>query len=204
LVEAAQRALNLFSELYGPYPYNEFVLAENGFLTAMEYSGIVSLSGYAFDAYDDSPESLLISITAHEVAHQWWYGGVGNDQVHEPWLDESLAMISELLFYERYYPTSLAWWWQYRVDRWNPSGPVNVTIYDFGTSEAFVHNMYGQAAHFLADLRARMGDVAFRSFLRAYYQENGMRFATRADFFTAVQEFTAVDISDLIAQYFSN
>ncbi|MCB9003462.1 MAG: CapA family protein [Ardenticatenaceae bacterium] len=204
LVEAVQRALNLFSELYGPYPYDEFVLAENGFLTAMEYSGIVSLSGFAFDAYDDTPESLLIAITAHEVSHQWWYGGVGNDQVNEPWLDESLAMLSELLFYERYYPASVEWWWWYRVDRWEPSGFVDVSIYNFGTSEAFIHNMYGQAAHFVADLRARMGDVAFRSFLQAYYQENGMRFATRDDFFAAVEQFTAVDISDLIAHYFGN
>ena len=28
---------------------------------------------------------------AHELAHQWFYGVVGNDQYHEPWLDESFA-----------------------------------------------------------------------------------------------------------------
>jgi hypothetical protein len=26
---------------------------------------------------------------AHEVAHQWWYGLVGNHSVYEPWLDEA-------------------------------------------------------------------------------------------------------------------
>ena len=38
----------------------------------------------------------------HEVVHQWFYNLVGNDQVNEPWLDESLAQ----------YAT-----WQYYIDR---------------------------------------------------------------------------------------
>jgi len=32
---------------------------------------------------------------AHEVAHQWWYGIVGNDQYREPWLDESFSAWNE-------------------------------------------------------------------------------------------------------------
>lgn len=32
---------------------------------------------------------------AHEVAHQWWYGTVGDDQYRSPWLDESFASWSE-------------------------------------------------------------------------------------------------------------
>ena len=30
----------------------------------------------------------------HEIAHQWWYGLVGDDQSREPWLDESFATYS--------------------------------------------------------------------------------------------------------------
>jgi aminopeptidase N len=29
--------------------------------------------------------------TTHEVAHQWFYSLVGNDQARDPWLDEGLA-----------------------------------------------------------------------------------------------------------------
>jgi aminopeptidase N len=32
--------------------------------------------------------------TTHEIAHQWWYGLVGNDQYRDPWLDESFASYS--------------------------------------------------------------------------------------------------------------
>jgi aminopeptidase N len=33
----------------------------------------------------------LARVTTHEVAHQWFYSLVGNDQARDPWLDEVLA-----------------------------------------------------------------------------------------------------------------
>jgi aminopeptidase N len=39
-------------------------------------------------------------VVAHEIAHQWWFGIVGDDQYHDPWLDESFASYFE----ERQYP----------------------------------------------------------------------------------------------------
>ena len=43
-----------------------------------------------------NPSRFTIS---HELSHQWWYGIVGDDQFHEPWLDESFATWSEFLPY---------------------------------------------------------------------------------------------------------
>jgi hypothetical protein len=204
VMETAKAAIILFTELYGPYPYQELIIAENGFLTAMEYSGLVSLSGFAFESYDGTASSLLIPLTAHEVAHQWWYGAVGNDQVHEPWLDEAMAMMSELLFYERHYPDLTDWWWEFRVDRWNPVGYVDDTIYDYSDSESFIHNMYGPAAHFMFDLRRLMGTDAFYQFLQDYSISNRNSFVSRDDFFAAVESHTDADITSLINQYFKN
>jgi aminopeptidase N len=203
VLTTAIQAIDLFSELYGPYPYDELIIAENGFLTAMEYSGLVSLSGFAFDAYDGSPSSLLVAITAHEVAHQWWYGGVGNDQTREPWLDEGLAMMSELLFYERHYPQLTDWWWDFRVNRWNPVGYVDDSIYQYADSESFVHNVYGVAAYFMDELRNLMGQDAFEQFLQRYFSEHRDSFVSREDFFTAVEEQTDIDLAPLIAKYFA-
>jgi len=42
----------------------------------------------------------LRNVVAHEVAHQWWYGLVGDDQYREPWLDEGFATYFE----ERQFP----------------------------------------------------------------------------------------------------
>lgn len=203
VLEIIRQAMTLFNQLYGPYPYSEFIMAENGFLTAIEYSAIVSLSGYAFDSYTGNPDSLLVALTAHELAHQWWYGAVGNDQVNEPWLDESLAMMSELLFYEHYYPDLVEWWWQFRVDRWHPTGYVDISIHDYPDSESYVHNMYGQAAHFLAELRQLMGENNFQAFLKAYYQENAFQFATGKAFFALAKNYSdPAGLNNLVRNYF--
>ena len=43
------------------------------------------------------------SATAHEVAHQWWYSLVGNDQIDEPWLDEALTQFTTALYFREMY-----------------------------------------------------------------------------------------------------
>lgn len=202
VLQTATQAVTLFEELYGAFPYPELVLAENGFLTSNEYSGFISLGGYLFDVYDGRADSLLVAITAHEVAHQWWYGSVGNDQVQEPWLDEGMAMLSELFYYERYYPELVDTWWQFRVDRWQPSGPVGASIYDFNDSASFVHNVYGQAAHFLQQLRETMGEQPFRMFLREYYRQNAGRLVTTESFFSLAQVYADADLTSIRALYF--
>jgi hypothetical protein len=202
VLDTVIQAMELFTELFGPYAYSEFVMAENGFLTAMEYPAMVSLSGFAFDAYDGTPQTLLVAITAHEVCHQWYYAVVGNDQVNEPWLDEAMSMMCELLFYERYYPDFVEWWWQFRVDRWQPEGYVDVSIYDFDHSESFVHNMYGQAAHFMDTLRLWMGPDAFLAFVKDYYQRHVYQFATAESFFAVAREHTDADLASLARAFF--
>ena len=42
-------------------------------------------------------------VIVHETAHQWWYGLVGNDQIDEAWLDESLATYSEVIYTSEIY-----------------------------------------------------------------------------------------------------
>lgn len=203
ILNTAIQSINLFRDRFGLYPYDELIIAENGFLTAMEYSAIISLSGFAFNEYNDTVQSLLTPITAHEIAHQYWYGAVGNDQIFQPWLDEALCMFAELIYYETYYPDDVTWWWQYRVVRWNPTGYVDDTIYDYGSSPDFVHNVYSQAAYFLRDMRTLMGEDSFNNFLRAYYQRYRNQTANTDDFFALAQNYTNADLTSLIGRYFA-
>lgn len=203
VLEEVGRAITLFTELFGPYPYPEFIIAENGFLTANEYSALVALSGFAFESYQGNAESLLVALTAHEVAHQWWYGVVGNDQVNEPWLDEAMAMFCELLYYERHYPESVDWWWFYRVDQWQPQGFVDISVHDFLDSKTYVHNMYGVAARFMSDLRNEMGADTFLTFIHDYYTRNINQIATGNNFFTTARSYLpATTLRTLTDTYF--
>ncbi|MBR5938027.1 MAG: M1 family metallopeptidase [Clostridiales bacterium] len=44
----------------------------------------------------------LTKSTAHEIAHQWFYGIVGNDEVRYPWIDEGMCRFMEGLYCEYY------------------------------------------------------------------------------------------------------
>jgi hypothetical protein len=84
------QVLEDFGRRYGPYPWPAFTLAITpGVGGGIEYPGHV-MQG----------PGTLGSITSHEVAHQWFYGLVGNDQGSDPWLDEGLASWGEAR-YER-------------------------------------------------------------------------------------------------------
>ncbi|HNT74208.1 MAG TPA: M1 family metallopeptidase [Anaerolineae bacterium] len=207
--EAAQVALDtsiqaiaLYETLYGPYPTTGLVIAQNAYVGAMEYSGLISLSHRAFETSHEQSNSSLVNLTVHEIAHQWWYGAVGNDQVYEPWLDEAFAKYSEVLFYERYHPELVDWWWERHIYANNPSGPVDRSIYDFATTSEYISQVYAQGACFLGDLRVLLGDAAFFAFARDYRAMGEGRLMTRADFFAAVRAHTDADLSELIAQYF--
>ncbi len=91
--DIAGQAIRLFDELYGPYPYDSLTVAENGFFGGMEYSALISITDYAYLVYPGEPPSLLHALAAHETAHQWWYGAVGNDQPDAPWLDEITGVL---------------------------------------------------------------------------------------------------------------
>ncbi len=198
------QAFGLFSERYGSFPYPELIVAQNGRYGGMEYSAFVSQSSYAYQTYSTDPRDLLVSLTAHEVAHQWWYGAVGNDQVHQPWLDEGLATYSEALFYETYYPDIVPWWWDTHVDRWNPVYYLDSTIYEFADTPTYLHQVYGQGARFIRDLRMAMGDEAFFAFLQDYRATYDGQLAGSADLVATARAHTTVDLSPLVQQYFEH
>ena len=81
------RALRAYARWFGPYERSELDIVEGpqavarGAGLGMEYPELVLTPARA-------------RVLQHEVAHQWWHGIVGNDEYHEPWLDESFATYS--------------------------------------------------------------------------------------------------------------
>jgi len=195
-------SIELFTELFGPFPYDSLTLAENGFFGGMEYSGVISVTDYAYATYQGQPNSILHALVSHETAHQWWYGAVGNDQANEPWLDESLSFFSELLYFEHYYPEHEEWWWYTRVTRFETYGPVDATIYNYDDSSNFIISVYGQSAYFIRDLRNVMGNDDFYAFLQDYYLTYAGKIATSEDFIDMARSHTDTNLDPLIQVYF--
>jgi hypothetical protein len=195
-------ALSVFSEIFAPYPYETLSVVEGDFLNGMEFSALFFLSHAFYDFYPGSPMGNLTIITAHEVAHQWFYGLVANDQALEPWLDEATTTYSELLFYENIYPDLVDWWWANRIYFHQPVGWVDSTIYETGAFYPYRDAIYLRGAMFLQDLRDLIGDDTFFAFWRDYFSRYTNHLVTGDDFFILLEEYTDQDLGGLLAEYF--
>lgn len=202
VLDAAAKALGLFTELYGAYPYPAYRLCEADFAGSLEFSGLTFLGSTFYEQYDGTARTSLISLTANEVSHQWFYGLVGSDQVSEPWLDEALAQYSSYLYYERYLPGDKDWWWDTEIRQYAPAGKIDMLIYQFRNNRDYMNAVYRRGAEFVRDLRETMGDPAFFIFLQEYARRYAYQLATSRDFFTLVQEFTTADLMPLQETYF--
>jgi hypothetical protein len=200
-------ALALYSELYGPYQQSSLSMVQADFNHGMEYEGLYFQSQGFFDSYNGSEKSYLITIAAHETAHQWWYGKVANDQALEPWLDEALCTFNELIYYENYYPESAAWWWSTRVNYYQPDGVIDRSIYGFRefTDQYLTYRnaTYLQGAKFLDELRKAMGEERFIEFLRNYAERYENQIATGKDFFSLLSAYQDLDSLPWLSTYFS-
>ncbi|MDP1713183.1 MAG: M1 family metallopeptidase [Anaerolineales bacterium] len=204
-LQATVEAVQIYSQVFGPYPHKSLAIVMGDFNDGMEYSAFFYLSKGSYDLYDGTYANLMTALAVHETAHQWWFEQIGNDQALQPWVDETLATYSERIYYEKTHPDILRlWWWYYRIDAYSPQGFIDISIYEGQGFQPYTSATYRQGAHFLEDLRARIGDEAFFAFLQDYLAQGRGRIVTADDFFRILSQHTGTDYSDLVRQYFQN
>ena len=166
----AKAALAKFESVFGTYQWPTFVIAQSPRAgSGNEYPGIV----FAGKAVLASREDI-----AHEIAHQWWYAMVGNDQIGAPWLDEGIAQYA-------------AGTWFGELEPYDSSLPVNTPSTDFPNipapqtsddPDSYDQTVYHKAAHFVAGLRSRMGTTAWLAAMREVVRANMNGVLTTSEF----------------------
>ena len=203
----ASDALTLFSDLIGPIPYNEVDLVEVPMQHAagVEFSGLILVSS----AYAEDPDGTFYDIiVSHEMAHQWFYAGVGNDIIEDPWLDESLATYLSYLFLDAFVGSSVAagtlenWERTYsRAQADNPDATIASPLYAFSRSSTYSAFVYSGGAVFVHAVRAAVGDEPFFAALASYYADNLGRIASPADLIAAFEASCECWITDLLSAF---
>ncbi len=204
IIEIATNALDMFAELFYPYPRQTLSLVAADFLHNMETDGMLLISKGVIDFYRDAPLNNLTILVPHEISHQWLYSLVGNDPAREPWLDEAFATYSEALYFERFQPDHLAWWWANRVEGFEPSGWVDSTTSIPGGYTAYRDAVYLNGAKFLQSLRELIGDDAFFAAAREFAFENTYQIVSETNFFSAIRMHSDADLDALLRQFFEN
>jgi hypothetical protein len=142
-------------------------------------------------AFDNYPDFYI----AHEVAHQWWGQAVGWKNYHEQWLSEGFAQYFAILFARQQKGEStyqgllreLAHWTLEMSDQ----GPVYLGYrlgYLKGGGRTFRALVYNKAALVLNMLQRMLGDEAFFSAIRHFYQDHRFQKAGTDDLQRAFED----------------
>jgi hypothetical protein len=181
-------------EAFGGYPWDDLVLAEvgagGGF--SMEYPRMIHLTrGKVTDPY----------VIYHEVAHQWFYGQLGNDQQAEPWLDEAFADFSA---------RSLMGIGENQCS----TRPIDSEVFaweagatsggDWTSCDGYFHAVFYRGTEFLTAVRAAMGDDAFFGAMRAWVERHRHGFVTGAELLRHLQRRTDADLQPIYASYLAD
>ena len=175
MLSAATTALKKLEARLGPYPWPVLRIVQSSGGYGMEGPGIVWIpTGVA--------SSRLPYLVTHEVAHQWFYGQVGNDQAREPFADEAMAdMVARYVLGMR------------RASRC-ATAPLDRSIYRYG-STCYYEVIYIQGGNLLDNARRRMGTSAYFAAVRKYLADHRWGLVHTRTLLNALDAATPLDLA---------
>jgi len=178
-LKASVDSLNTFNSLFGEYPYSTLNVVKANFVHGgMEYPNLVLIS-------DDVTEKAdYINVIVHEIAHQWWYGLVGNNEFRYGWLDEGLTEYSTNLFYRenpdyninpdeiiKNTTSSFANFVElYTSVLGDVDTSMNRALNEYDTEPEYVYVTYVKGMLFFDEIRNILGHERFISCLQKYFE----------------------------------
>ncbi|HEV2756973.1 MAG TPA: M1 family metallopeptidase [Actinomycetota bacterium] len=216
-LEAAASAVEDYTSRYGGLPWPEVDVVETeSRLGGMEYPGTVFVSSGSESfaglpllpelvSYSGFEEARARYVVGHEIAHQWWYAAVGNDQVREPWLDEAFAEASTRLWLEEQEDGDRTW----LMTNLTPDPPATAAavrsgVGDFDSNESYTQTIYLQGAEVLMELRDAVGRDSYDAVMRAWYERSVPGIGTIAGFVETVRDVAGERGEDVMRRYVSS
>ncbi len=185
-------AIDLYSTLFGPYPFEKFGFNESEVGGGMEHQTNVSLGSFLING-TGSYELIFV----HELAHQWWGDMVTLVDWRHCWLNEGFATYSEALWWEHLYGKQGLK--VYVIDlqnqylAWESAGHL-YPIFDPPLQYLFSTTTYEKAACVLHMLRFLVGDSLFFSTIRTYGETYKYINASTDDFKSIAEEVSGEEL----------
>lgn len=211
-LKTSMDALTLFNSLYGEYPYETLYVAFTPFLHGgMEYPNLVYI------ANDIAEPNTIAKVVVHEIAHQWWYGVVGNNEITNAWFDESLAEYSTLLFFENFsdYGITREKMIQDCLQDYSlyldvvssvnlkQNLSMQLPVNEYLSEYEYVYMVYVKGTIFIDELRKNLGDADFFKGLKTLYKDNTFKIVTKAEFIDAFNSASGVDVTAFVEGWLS-
>ena len=178
-------------DLLGPYPFDAYGTIVMPFPL-----------GYALENQTLSlhgPDTLIPSIVAHEVAHQWLGNSVAPGEWIEIWMNEGFAAYLHIMFDARHSGTDLdsdMRRWHERLAAADHPPPREIEV-----EELFSTSVYYRGALTLHALRRHAGDETFFEILRTHYDRSAGGTTDTEEFLGLVDELAGPDAVALVESW---
>jgi aminopeptidase N len=187
--------LNLFTELYGPYPFLEekYGHAEFGWGGGMEHQTCSSMGSFGS------------GIVAHELAHQWFGDKITCKDWHHIWLNEGFATYSESAYVESLH--GIDGYHNQMNSEMNAakSATGSIWVQDISSVSQIFNSRrsYAKGAVVLHMLRGIVGTKAFYKIMRAYASDSTLAYgvATTEDFQQVAEDISGMDLNYFFSEW---
>jgi hypothetical protein len=210
LIKHASRAIEVYSQWFGPFPYPEFTIAETFFgWNGNECGGLVMIDERVFDM-PHLAEGYVQYLISHETCHQWFYNVVGTNGYKETFMDEAIVTYLSHRLLDQLegknnqllnYPPELAFLPGIKRENYRyatfyqflKNGQVLPPVLDMEKYQnpiALFSAVYDRGSKIVGMIEDRLGPVAFLEFLRRIYSRYYFKIITVADFQRELEEYT--------------
>lgn len=210
IIDDCVKGFEFLNANIGEYPYSKMTIID-AYVTAggIEYPNIVFINDFISDR-----RQLAITVV-HEMAHQWFYGLLGNNQTRYGWMDEGFATYYEIESTEYLWGTNdnfldrrnNLWskffgfeinarrhaylnYFEYALT--GKEEPVN-THHDQFQNDSYTPQ-YEKTAVILFALRGMIGDSLFQTSIRNYFSEWKFRHPDPEDLFSSFEQTTNMEL----------
>lgn len=180
-----EQGLAFYNRTFGKYPYGDLVVS---CCRGMEWPGLLFTSELP---KGEGEMERFLYVTYHELGHQWFYGVVGNDQYHEPWIDEGFTTYADRRAFRSF------GWAPYggNLRTRTLSGVQKVTASQYEIMRAGGNTaVYFMGALALEDLEAMLGQPLMDRLMQEWYRRYTFKTATTADFIGLAEEVSGRDL----------
>ncbi len=208
--DVTANALAINGERFGAYPYTEFDIVGTPTLAlGVEYPGIVANTLRIYDleaeSFNTPNQVMLESTTAHEVGHQWFYNLVGNDQLDEPWIDESLTQYATYLYFlDRYGRGAAESFYGSLEGRWGRINNADIPIaMPVGAYEGAEYSgiIYGRGPIFVRTLAQEIGIETMDAFLKDYSTQFRWGISNTEAFQSLAEQHCSCNLDNIFAEW---
>lgn len=198
-------ALEFYTDTVGPFVYEKLAnVQSNSVSGGMEAASAIF---YSETSVTGERSERWRNVIIHEVAHQWFGNAVTESDWDDVWLSEGFATYFTLLFIEHQYGRDefrrgLAASRE-RVLAFDKEQPDYRVVHDnlADMSKVTTGQTYQKGAWVLHMLRGLIGDEAFWTGIRRYYQAHMNGHATTADFRAEMERASGRDLRVFFDQW---